>query len=83
MEGTGLHKRGTSAEGWEAADSASLAPILDGTGMESPQIKRVFSEVRHPIQANGRLTKETQWTGGRSHWKNTATKIRRKGHAAG
>jgi hypothetical protein len=36
MEGTGLHKRGTSAEGWEAADSASVAPILDGTGEGRP-----------------------------------------------
>ena len=38
MEGTGLHKRGTSAEGWEAADSTSVAPILDGTGEGVPQV---------------------------------------------
>jgi hypothetical protein len=44
MEGTGLHKRGTSAEGWEAADSASVAPILDGTGgWHPPQSKTFFA----------------------------------------
>ena len=31
VEGTALHKRGTSAEEWEAAQAASAAPILDGS----------------------------------------------------
>ena len=43
MEGTDLHKRGTSAEGWEAADSASVAPILDGTGEGVPQRSKEYS----------------------------------------
>lgn len=55
MEGTGLHKRGTSAEGWEAADSASVAPILARHGGGSPPRSiRVFSAIRHPLQAKGR-----------------------------
>lgn len=31
VEGTALHKRGTSAEEWEDAKAASPAPILDGS----------------------------------------------------
>ena len=34
MEGTALHKRGTSAEEWEEAKAGRVAPILDGSGAE-------------------------------------------------